>query len=123
MASYSSSSSASPALRLKGEPNAGLGARGGGDTVRVFVDVLEPELEFPLAVTIRPLCRRDMRLLLCFSNDSSKSTWIVATIGAGRIGRGGGDDGGPSMWECDESDDDDADDVERGFLRRVTGVG
>ena len=40
--------------------------------MRLLVDelVVEPELEFATAV-IMPLCRREMRLLLSFNNDSS----------------------------------------------------
>ena len=50
--------------------------------------VVEPELEWPHPTVIRPLCRRDIRFLLYFSNDSSMSTWVVATIGACGRGRG-----------------------------------
>ena len=42
------------------------------------------------------------------------STCIVSTIGGRRTG---GDDGCASTWRCEE------DEVVRGFLRRVTGVG
>ena len=78
-----------------GDPEAGLGARGGGGVVRLLVDELvDPELECllltALVILIRPIYRRDMRFLFDFSNDSSISTWIVATIGACR-GCGGGD--------------------------------
>ena len=95
-AAYSSSSSASPASRHNDDPNAGLGDRGGGDVVRLLVDELvDPELECPLPTAlvtlIRPLCRSDIRFLFDFSNDSSISIWIVATIGACRS-CGGGDD-------------------------------
>jgi hypothetical protein len=84
-----SSSSASPASRRNGEPKAGLGARGGGDVVQLLVDELvDPDLELPVPTVIRPLCRRDIRFLFCFSSDSSISTWIVATIGAWRRGEG-----------------------------------
>jgi hypothetical protein len=113
---YSSSSSTSPASRRNGEPNAEPGARGGGDAVRLLVDELvDPELELPLPMVIRPLCRRDICFLFCFSSDSSISTWIVASIGAWRMG--GGDEGRTSTWCCE------VDDVERGFFRCVTGVG
>jgi hypothetical protein len=85
--------------------------------VRLLVDELvDPELELPLPTVIRPLWRRDIRFLFCFSSDSSISTRIVATIGAWRWG-GGEDEGRASTWCCE------VDDVERGFLRRVTGVG
>jgi hypothetical protein len=50
----------------KGEPNAGLGARGEGGVVRLSVDELvEPELQLPLSTVIRPLCCRDIRFLFC----------------------------------------------------------
>ena len=87
--------------------------------MRLLVDelVVEPELELPLPTVIRPLCRLDIRFLFCFSNDSSMSTWMVATIGACRK-EGGGGEGRASTCGCE------AVDVERGFLRRVvTGVG
>ena len=91
---YSSSSSASPKSRRNGDPKAGRCARG-GDVARLLIDELvDLELECPLptaSVTlIRPLCR-DMRFLFDFRNDSSISTWIVATIGACRICEGGDD--------------------------------
>ena len=124
IASYSSSSSASPASRRNGDPNAGLGARGGGDVTLLLVEELvDPELECPLPTAlvtlIRPLCHRDIRFLFDFSNDSPISTWIVATIGACRS-RGGGDD-----WRASTCVERDTDGVDRGFkfLRRVTGVG
>jgi hypothetical protein len=78
-------------------------------------ELVDPELELPLPTVIGLLCRRDIRFLFCFSSDSSMSTWIVAAIGAWR--RGGEEDEGAGTWSCE------ADDVERGFLRRVTGVG
>ena len=85
-AEYSSSSSESPPSRRKGDPNVGLGARGGGDVAGLFVELVDPELECPLPTTlvtsIRPLRRRDIRLLFDFSSDSSILTWIVTTIGA-----------------------------------------
>jgi hypothetical protein len=62
---------------------------------------------------MRPLWRRDMRFLPCFSNDSLISTWIVATIGGGNVG---GDTVGAGAGVRE-------DDVERDFLRRITGVG
>jgi hypothetical protein len=47
--------SASPASRRNGETNAGLGARGGGNVVRLLVDELvEPGLALPLPTVIRP---------------------------------------------------------------------
>ena len=52
-AAYPSSSSASPPSRRNGDPNAGLGARGGGDVARLFVDELvDPELECPLPTAL-----------------------------------------------------------------------
>ena len=107
-------------MRRNGEPNAGLGGRRGGEAARLLDELeAEPELTLlpELVTLIRPLWRRDIRLLPCFSNDSLMSTWIVATIGAGRIGRGGGGKVGVSRWGRDD------DDVERGFLRRMTSVG
>jgi hypothetical protein len=87
-----------------------------GDIVRLFVDELvDPELELPLPTVIRPLCLRDIRFLFRSSNESSTTTWIIGTIGAWRRG-GGEDEKRASTWCCE------ADDVERGFLRRVTGV-
>jgi hypothetical protein len=57
--------------------------------VQLLVDELvDPDLELPVPTVIRPLCRRDIRFLFCFSSDSSISTWIVATIGAWRRGEG-----------------------------------
>ena len=54
---------------------------------------------------------------VCFSKDSSMSTWVVATIGACRTaGRGMRESASTRGCEVDV-------DVERGFLRRVTGVG
>jgi hypothetical protein len=59
-----------------------------GEVVRLLVDELvDPELELPLPMVIRPLCRSDIRFLFCFNSDLSTSTWIAATIGAWR-GRG-----------------------------------
>ena len=120
-AAYSSSSSASPASRRNGDPKAGLGACGGGDVVRLLDELVDPELECPLptaSVTlISPLCRRDIRFLFDFSNDSSISTWIVATIGACRSCGGGGD------WRASTCVGWDTDGVEWGFFRRVTGIG
>ena len=87
--------------------------------MRLLVDelVVEPELELPLPTVIRPLCRRDIRFLFCFSNDPSMSTWMVATIGACRS-VGGGGEGRASTRGC-EADAD----VEHGFLGHVIGVG
>jgi len=65
---------------------------------------------------MRPLWRRDMRFLPCFSNDSLISTWIVAIIGGGNVG-------GDTAAAGAGARDDDDDDVERDFLRRMTGVG
>ena len=117
IASYTSSSSASAASRRNGEPNAGLGGRRGGETPRPL-DELEAELELTLpqelVTLMRPLWRRDTRFLPCFSNDSLISTWIVATIGRGNVG---GDTIGAGAGTRDD------DDVERDFLRRMTGVG
>jgi hypothetical protein len=82
------------------------------------LDEPDPELEFPLPTElmtlIRPLCLRDMRLFLYFSNDLSISTRIVVTIRGGSTG-GVGDNGRASMW-----------DVRKTMLsvsRRVTDVG
>ena len=117
MASYSSSPSVSAASRRNGEPNAGLGGRRGGVAPRPL-DELEVELELTLPLELvtlmRPLWRRDMRFLPCFSNDSLISTWIVATIGGGNVG---GDTVGAGAGARED------DDVERDFLRRITGVG
>ena len=86
------------------------------------MDELEAELELTLPLElvtlIRPLWRRDMRFLPCFSNASLISTWIVATIGGGNVG---GDTVGADAGVRD--DDDDGDDVEHDFFRRMTGVG
>ena len=116
IASYSSSSSASAASRRNGEPNAGLGGRRG--EVPRPLDELEAELELTLPLELvtlmRPLWRRDMRFLPCFSNDSLMSTWIVATIGADNVG---GDTAGAGAGARD------GDDVERDFLRHMRGVG
>ena len=84
-------------------------------------ELVDPELECPLPTAlvklIRPLCRRNIRFFFDLSDDSSILTWTVATIGTCRS-CGGEDD-----WRARTCGGCDTDGVERGFLRRVTGVG
>jgi hypothetical protein len=78
---------------------------------RCLVDELDTALGFPLPPRYP--------FLVLLSNDSSipsSMTGLVDRTGACGTG-GGGDEGRSKTWGCV------ADDVERGFLRRVTGVG
>jgi hypothetical protein len=84
--------------------------------VQLLVDEVDTELELPLPTMIRPCCRLDIRFLLCYSDDPPILTWIAATIVACRA-RGGERLGACLQWGCE------ADEVERAFFRRVTGVG
>jgi hypothetical protein len=58
--------------------------------MRLLVDEPYLELAFLLLTVIRLFFCQDIHFLFCFSNHSSVSTWIVATIGACRTGGGGG---------------------------------
>jgi hypothetical protein len=84
------------------------------DVVRLFVgELVDPELELPLPTAIRPPCLRDIRFLFLFEQH-----FVDNDLDNQRLEEGGGEDEGhASTWCCE------ADDVERGFLRRVTGVG
>ena len=75
--------------------------------------VLEPELELPLPTVIGRSVAAIYVFLFCFSNDSSTSTWMAATIGVCR-GVGGDGMGCTSTWGR-EADID----VESGLFRRV----
>ena len=114
-AAYSSSSSASPAERRNGEPNTRLGARGVGHRATLGGRAgsrTRARVAHAGGDKAAPPPRYTFLVLR-----SSMSTWIIATIGACRSMRGGGEERA-STWGC-EADVD----VERGFSRRVTGVG
>ena len=74
-ASHPSSYSASPASCRNGEPDAGPGARGGSEVVRLIVgEIVEQDLELRPPTVMRPFRRRDIHFLFCFSNYSLIST-------------------------------------------------
>ena len=76
----SSSTSSSPARsaeRRNGELKARLGVRGGARTA-LGGRTNRARARVAVADSDRPLCRRDIRFLFCFSNNSSMSTWMVA---------------------------------------------
>ena len=112
MAAISSSSSASPASRRAGDPNAGLGGRG-DDASDLDEDRDDPAIGVVFTVS-KPLCRLEILFFPRTSRCSSTSTWMVATIGGG----GGGGEAREGTGRRDV-----ADELDRDLLRRITGDG
>jgi hypothetical protein len=87
-----------PSIASQGRTEHGARSSRWWGVVWLLVDELvDPELELTLPTVMRPFCRHDIRFLFCLTNHSSISTWMVATIGASRLG-GGGDEWRASTW-------------------------